>query len=221
MGTVDRGSLLEEMYRVVYEGEVHRAAAVAERALEAGLDPLECLDLGFMKALQQVGVEFGTGEKFLPELVAAAEAVQRALQVLEPRLAALRSRRQALGRVVLGTVEGDIHEIGKRIVGSLLGAAGFEVVDLGVDVPAGTFLERARELQADILGLSALLTTTMERQREVIARVRQAGLPVRVMVGGAPVTASWAEEIGADGYAEDATAAVELARRLVGVERCG
>jgi corrinoid protein of di/trimethylamine methyltransferase len=204
------------MYRVVYEGEVDRAAPVAELALASGLDPLDCLNLGFMPALERVGAEFGKGDKFLPELVAAGEAMQRALAVAGPQLAAARRDRPTLGRVLLGTVEGDIHEIGKRIVGSLLIAAGFEVLDLGVDVPATTFLERTRELRPSIVGLSALLTTTMVRQREVIEVLRQAGVRVRVMVGGAPVTPSWAEEIGADGYAEDASSAVAVARRLAG-----
>ncbi|MDQ7793235.1 MAG: corrinoid protein [bacterium] len=205
-----------EMYRVVYEGEVDAAGPAAERALAAGLDPLECVNRGFMRALEQVGREFGAGDKFLPELVAAGEAVQRALAVLQPRLQESGIRRESLGLVLLGTVEGDIHEIGKRIVGALLAAAGFEVVDLGVDVPAARFLERARELRPAIVGMSALLTTTMVRQREVIAALRRENVPARVMVGGAPVTPSWAEEIGADGYAEDASAAVDLARQLVG-----
>jgi len=213
---LERDKLLEEMYRVVYDGEVDRAALVAEQALASGLDPLDCLKLGFMPALERVGEEFGRGEKFLPELVAAGEAMQRALAVTGPQLAAARRDLPTPGRVLLGTVEGDIHEIGKRIVGSLLMAAGFEVVDLGVDVPARTFLERTRELQPSLVGLSALLTTTMVRQREVIEVLRQAGVRVQVMVGGAPVTPSWAEEIGADGYAEDASSAVALARRLTG-----
>ena len=213
---MERDKLFEEMYRVVYEGEIEQAAQVAGRGLAAGLDPLDCLNLGFMPALERVGEEFGKGEKFLPELVAAGEAMQRALAVVQPHLAAARRDRLTLGRVLLGTVEGDIHEIGKRIVGSLLIAAGFEVVDLGVDVSAATFLDRARELRPSIVGLSALLTTTMVRQKEVIDLFRQAGVRAQIIVGGAPVTASWAEEIGADGYAEDGGSAVALARKLAG-----
>jgi corrinoid protein of di/trimethylamine methyltransferase len=211
---LERDLLFGEMYRVVYEGEIEQAAEIARQGLAAGLDPLDCLNRGFMPALERVGEEFGKGDKFLPELVAAGEAMQRALEIVQPRLAAAHRDRPTLGRVLLGTVEGDIHEIGKRIVGSLLVAAGFEVVDLGVDVPAKTFVDRAREVGPSIVGLSALLTTTMVRQREVIDQFRQAGVRAQVMVGGAPVTASWAEEIGAHGYAEDAHSAVALAKKL-------
>jgi len=145
--------------------------------------------------------------------------MKAAIKVLEPELAKRQQQRQVLGKVVIGTVEGDIHEIGKTLVGTMLSANGFQVFDLGVDVKADAFIGKAKEVQADILGLSALLTTTMLNQRKVIETLQEAGLreQIKVMVGGAPVTESWAQEIGADGYAEDAVSAVALARQLIGV----
>jgi len=149
----------------------------------------------------------------------AARAMQAAMRVIEPALGASGERRASAGRVVLGTVAGDIHEIGKNLVATLLSANGFEVYDLGVDVSAAAFAAKAAEVNADLVGVSALLTTTMTGQRAVVEALGAAGLRphVKVMVGGAPVTSAWADEIGADAYAEDAIAAVDTARRLVGV----
>ncbi len=154
---------------------------------------------------------------FLPDLVMAGEAMKAATGVLEPELQKGGARRDVLGRIVLGTVQGDIHEIGKTLVSTMLAASGFEVDDLGVDVPYERFATRAREIGADIVGVSALLTTTMTGQRQVVEALDRHGLRprVKVIVGGAPVTRAWAEEIGADGYGEDAVAAVAIAKALV------
>jgi corrinoid protein of di/trimethylamine methyltransferase len=170
-----------------------------------------------MAGLNQVGEAFSCGQSFLPELVMAGEAMKAALAVLEPELQLRGTERQILGKVVLATVQGDIHEIGKSLVGTMLSSAGFQVYDLGVDVPAETIVEKVRQVGANIVALSALLTTTMVRQAEVIAALEQAGLrqEVKVMVGGAPVTRDWVEHIGADGTSQDAVGAVALARELV------
>jgi 5-methyltetrahydrofolate--homocysteine methyltransferase len=191
---------------------------LTRQALAAGLEPLAILNQGLMPGMQVVGEKFASGEYFLPHLVVAASGMQGAMALLEPALRARQQAVQKAGTVVIGTVRGDIHEIGKSLVATMLSASGFQVVDLGVDVPTEAFVAKVQETQADIVGLSALLTTTMAVQREVIEALKAAGLRerVRVMVGGAPVNQEWAEAIGADGYAEDAVGAVELAKRLLG-----
>jgi 5-methyltetrahydrofolate--homocysteine methyltransferase len=208
------------MHQAVVDGDADAAEAAARAAIEAGIPPLVAIDEGFMPGMKEVGAGFAAGDLFLPDMMLAARAMQRALGVLEPELKAAAVERTVAGRVVIGTVAGDIHEIGKNLVGMLLSTSGFEVHDLGVNVAPERFVEAVRERRADIVGLSALLTTTMTGQRTVIAALNDAGLrpPVKVMVGGAPVTGAWAEEIGADGYSEDAMGAVELAKRLMGAE---
>jgi corrinoid protein of di/trimethylamine methyltransferase len=165
-----------------------------------------------------LGDLFARGEVFLPHLVMGGDAMKAAIAVLEPELAKRQQQRRVLGKVVIGTVAGDIHEIGKSLVATMLSANGFQVFDLGVDVPVSTFVEKAREVEADIVGLSALLTTTMLNQGRVIESLQEAGLreKVKVMVGGAPVSQSWAEQIDADGYSENAIGAVALAKELMG-----
>jgi len=210
--------LFSAMRQSIVDGEAEQAADLARQALAQGLDPLAAIDQGFVPGVLYVGEQFGHGEMFLPDLVLAGEALKAAVAVLEPEMQKRGVQRQTLGKVVLGTVKGDIHEIGKTLVGAMLTAHGFEVYDLGVDVPFAQFAAKAREVGADIVGVSALLTTTMAGQRAVIQALEEADLrpQVKVMVGGAPVTRRWAEEIGADGYGEDAIAAVAVARRLVG-----
>jgi corrinoid protein of di/trimethylamine methyltransferase len=208
---------LQAMRQAVVDGDTDAAEAAAKAAIAAGIPPLVAIDEGFMPGMKEVGAGFAAGDLFLPDMMLAARAMQRALAVLEPELQKASVERTVAGRVVIGTVAGDIHEIGKNLVGMLLSTSGFEVHDLGVNVAPERFVEAAREHRADIVGLSALLTTTMTGQRTVIEALEAAGLrpPVKVMVGGAPVTGQWATDIGADGYSEDAMGAVELAKRLV------
>jgi corrinoid protein of di/trimethylamine methyltransferase len=211
----ERSDLLAAMRQSVLDGDETAAASLAREALEAGTDPLECIDKGFVPGIRRAGELWEEGEFFLPELVTAAQAMQAAMEVLRPALAA-ESLGASRGRVVIGTVHGDIHDIGKTLVGTLLSANGFEVSDEGSDVPVEHFVERARDLDADLVGASALLTTTMTVQRDLITALREAGLRARVLVGGAPVTREWAEQIGADGFADSAVGAVEEAVRLTG-----
>jgi corrinoid protein of di/trimethylamine methyltransferase len=207
-----------DMRQAIIDGDTAAAVALAERALAEGVPPLDAIDRGFVPGLTHVGEQFGAGELYLPDMMLAARAMQKAIGVLEPEMHRQATTRHVRGTVVLGTVKGDIHEIGKNLVGMMLSASGFAVHDLGVDVSPERFVDAAREHAADIVGVSALLTTTMAGQRTVVEALASAGMRpgVRVMVGGAPATAAWAEEIGADGYSEDAIAAVALAQRLMG-----
>jgi len=209
--------LYKQMAQAVIDGDDDEAAALAQKALDQGVDPLEAINKGFTAGMDVVGELYASGEYFLPDLILGGEAMKAALSVLEPALQAAGQARAVLGKVVLGTVKGDIHEIGKSLVGSMLAANGFEVYDLGIDVEAEGFVAKAREYDADIVALSALLTTTMLHQRDVIEHLSEAGLrdKVKVMVGGLPVTQAWADQIGADGFAEDAANAVTVAKRLM------
>jgi len=212
--------MADEMYQklaqALIDGEPEDAEELAKQALDQGLDPLTCINEGLTKGIQKVGELFASGEYFLPELIIGAEAMKKALAVLEPAMVGDQSR-EVVGTVVLGTVEGDMHEIGKTLVGTMLTANGFRVIDIGVDQRAEEFITAVQENNADIVGASALLTTTMLQQKKLIEALEGAKLKekVKVMVGGAPVTQSFASEIGADGYAEDAISAVDLAFRLV------
>ncbi|MCJ7668782.1 MAG: corrinoid protein [Anaerolineae bacterium] len=209
--------LFIRMTEAVIDGEKERAVTLAQEALHLEIPPLEAINKGYIVGIQKVGELFEKGDFFLPELVMGAEAMQAALAVLEPELKRRHQKRERLGSAIAGTVEGDIHQIGKRLVCTMLVANGFDVLDLGPDVAAETFIEKVRELQPDLLLLSALMTTTMPEQKSVIEALKGGGLRdrVKVMVGGAAVSPSWAEEIGADGYAENAIEAVEVAKRLV------
>jgi trimethylamine corrinoid protein len=207
--------LLHGLKQAVLDGDEETAAALARRALEAGTAALAAIEDGLAPGIREAGRLFEEGEYFLPELVTAAQAMKAAMAVLEPALAREGGAR-SLGQVVIGTVEGDIHDIGKTLVATMLSAAGFKVADEGAGVPVARFVARARDLDADLVCASALLTTTMPRQRDLVSALRAAGLRARVMVGGAPVTRSWAESIGADGFADNAAAAVTEARALVG-----
>lgn len=210
--------LFQAMAQSTIDGEPETAERLARQAIEQGVDPLEAINQGFVVGMDYVGEQFSLGEMFLPDLVLAGEAMKAAVAVLEPEISKRGTERQMLGKVVLGTVEGDIHGIGKTLVGTMLSASGFQVYDLGVNVPVETFVEKARQVDADIVGLSALLTTTMARQRDVIEALDNLGMrsKVKVIVGGAPVTDNWADEIGADGHGEDAVGAVAVAKKLVG-----
>jgi len=209
--------LLNKLAQAVIDGEPEDAEQLAREALAQGLDPLVCINKGLTPGMDRVGELFESGEYFLPDLIIGGEAMKAALAVLEPALAGDQER-EVLGRVVLGTVEGDLHEIGKTLVGTMLAANGFQVTDIGIDRPAADFVAAVKETNANLVGASALLTTTMLQQQKIIEALEEAGLrdQVKIMVGGAPVTQNWADKIGADGYAEDAVAAVALAKRLVG-----
>ncbi len=209
--------LFIRMVQAVIDGEKERAVELAQEALHLEIPPLEAINKGYIVGIQKVGELFEKGDFFLPELVMGAEAMQAALAVLEPELKRRNQERERLGSAIAGTVEGDIHEIGKRLVCTMLVANGFDVLDVGPDVAAETFIDKVRELKPDLLLLSALMTTTMPEQKFVIEALEGAGLrdTVKVMVGGAAVSPSWAEEIGADGYAENAIEAVEVAKGLM------
>jgi corrinoid protein of di/trimethylamine methyltransferase len=205
------------MRQSIIDGAPDTACDLAQRAVATGIEPLTAINEGYVPGMHAVGDQFAQGQMFLPDMMASAEAMRAAMAVLDPELKKLGTERPMAGVVVLGTTKGDIHEIGKILVGTLLSAHGFRVHDLGVDVTGEKFAAKARELSADIVGVSALLTTTMRNQRGVVEALVKAGLrsQVKVMVGGAPVTRKWAEEIGADGYAKDAMSAVALARSLI------
>ena len=205
------------MRQSVIDGAPDTATSLAQQAVSSGIAPLEAIQQGYVPGMHEVGEQFARGQMFLPDMMASAEAMRAAMSVLDPELKRLGAERPMAGVVVLGTTKGDIHEIGKILVGTLLTAHGFRVHDLGVDVSGEKFAAKAQELHADIVGVSALLTTTMRNQKSVVEAIANAGLrpQVRIMVGGAPVTRRWAEEIGADGYAKDAMSAVALARDLM------
>jgi corrinoid protein of di/trimethylamine methyltransferase len=213
--------LYTQLAQAVIEGDQELTVSLTKQALDQGVNPLEIIKQGLTPGIDVVGEKFSCGEYFLPHLVMAGNTFKAALALLEPALKAGGMARQVSGTVVLGTVAGDIHEIGKSLVGTTLLANGFVVHDLGVDVPTSKFIAAVSETGANLVGLSALLTTTMSIQRKVVQELTEAGLrdQVKVMVGGAPVSMQWAQEIGADGYAEDAVGAVALARRLVGIDK--
>jgi len=210
--------IFSQLSKSLVDGDPDATFALTKQALESGVEPMNIVKEGLIPGMNIVGEKFSSGEYFLPDLIIAADGMQKAMDLLEPELRARNQTVESAGTVVLGTVKGDIHEIGKSLVGTMLSANGFKVHDLGVDVPTETFISKVKEINPNILGLSALLTTTMTMQRDIIHALKEAGIRtgVKVMVGGAPVTRSWAEEIGADGYAEDAMGAVQLARNLVG-----
>ena len=190
-----------------------------KKTVDEGNDPLDVVN-ALTEILKEVGKKFENGEIFLVHLVAAGDAAKRAtFEVLEPLIRKRSEKRETLGKVLIGTVAGDIHDIGKNIVSMMLFTAGFEVYDIGKDVSTEDFVKKAKEIDADIVALSALLTTTLPAQREVIEALKKAGLreKVKVLVGGAPATAKWAEEAGADGYGEDAIEAIRVAKEVLGI----
>jgi corrinoid protein of di/trimethylamine methyltransferase len=206
------------MRQSIMDGAPDTAATLATEALAAGTAPIDAINNGFVPGMHDVGVLFARGQMFLPDMMASAEAMRAAMAVLDPELRRHGTERPMAGVVVLGTTKGDIHEIGKILVGTMLTAHGFRVHDLGVDVSGEKFSAAVKEFNADIIGVSALLTTTMRNQKSVIEALERSGMraQVKVIVGGAPVTRRWADEIGADGYAKDAMSAVTLARELMG-----
>ena len=210
MATADE--IYTKMRASIEEYDHDAAVAAAKEAIAAGLDPVEAVEKGFAAAIRELGQAFDRMEIFLPQLVMAADAMKAGVAVLEEALEAGGGTLQKKGVVVLGTVEGDIHDIGKTVVGAMLQANGYDVHDLGVDVPSTRFIQAAQELRADVIALSALLSTTMLFQRDVAELLRNKGLDSKyfTIVGGAPVTQQWADEIGADGYGRDAVDAVKV-----------
>ena len=203
--------------KAILEYNAKDAEDVAKRGIKEGIEPMELMKKGFIPGISQVGDRFAQGTCFLPELIQSADAMRIATEVINAAIP--ESEQQKKGKIVIGTVEGDIHDIGKTIVVSLLKANGFEVYDLGRDIPTDKFIEKADEVGADIIGTSALLTTTMEGQRKLEAALKSKKLKgkYKTMVGGAPVTQRWADRIGADAYAEDAGEAVRKAKQLLGI----
>ncbi|HRT58692.1 MAG TPA: corrinoid protein, partial [Candidatus Paceibacterota bacterium] len=206
---------LKQLYEAVVNGDAKTAHAITQQALAEGVDPLVLVNQHMIPAMDEVGRRFEASEYFVPELLIAARAMKSALDLIRPLLVARGDK--PVGRVAIGTVKGDLHDIGKNLVASLLEGGGFEVIDLGVNVPPEKFIETVREKQANIVAMSALLTTTMPAMKTTIDALKQAGVrnQVKVLVGGAPITEKYAEEIGADGYSENAVGAVALAKKVV------
>jgi 5-methyltetrahydrofolate--homocysteine methyltransferase len=205
---------LKKLYDAVLAGDQKTSVAVTQEALAAGVDPMALITDYMVPAMDEVGRRFECEDYFVPELLLSARAMKGSMELLRPLLVA--SGAQPVGRVVIGTVKGDLHDIGKNLVASMLEGGGFEVVDLGADVPPEKFIQAIQTSGANIVALSALLTVTMPSMRTTIEALKAAGVrsQVKIMVGGAPVTAQFADEIGADGYSENASSAVALARKL-------
>jgi corrinoid protein of di/trimethylamine methyltransferase len=213
--------MYQDLIDAVLAFDQDKLIELVRSALNRGQDPNRIIEDGLIPALQIVGKKFEDGEFFLVDLIAAADPVQKVVkELLEPEISSKQGTRKSYGKFVLGTVAGDIHDIGKNIVGAMLFAGGFEVFDLGKDVPAERFLAKAREMHADLVGASALLSTTLPIQREIVEAFTASGLrdKVKLIFGGAPATEQWVREIGGDGYAEDAADAVKLTKRLLGLE---
>ena len=208
---------LDKLTQAVLVGDMDAVPGLCQEAIDAGYEPMVIINEGMAPGAREAGTKFSNGEYFLPQLVLAGEAMKAGLEVLLPLLTA-DAKAQAKGSVVIGSVEGDVHDIGKNIVSSLLLANGFNVLDLGIDVPAADFVEGVKSDQANIVAMGSYMSTTLPQMSAVIEALGAAGLrdQVKVMVGGAAVTQAFAEKIGADGYGEDAAQAVELAMELVG-----
>ena len=209
-------AIYERLSTAVLEGKEERVPKLVQKALDEGLVPKDILDNGLIVGMNEVGARFKRGDMFVPEVLMAAKSMQAGLTVLRPELVA--SGAQLIGTIVMGTVKGDLHDIGKNLVGMMCEGAGFEVIDLGFNVEPEKFIEAIKEHQPNIVGMSALLTTTMRAMGHTINAIEEAGLrdQVKIMVGGAPVDAEFAERIGADGYGSNAPAGADLAKRLTG-----
>jgi len=206
---------IQTLYDAILNGNAKAAKEITQTSLAAGANPQALVDDTMIPAMNEVGRRYEANEYFVPELLIAARAMKASLELIRPLLSARGA--EPVGRVVIGTVQGDLHDIGKNLVGAMLEGAGFEVIDLGVDVSPEKFMNAAKEKNATLIALSALLTTTMHSMKAVMEKLRESGMrgKVKVMIGGAPVTQKYADEIGADGYSSNANAAVALARKLV------
>lgn len=204
---------LKMLSDAIIKGDQKTAVDVTRAALEEGTDPGTILSDGLIAGMNVIGIRFKANEVYIPEVLISARAMKMAMEVLEPKL--VEAGVQPLGKAIIGTVQGDLHDIGKNLVMMMLKGAGFDVVDLGTDVSPDAFVQKARESNAQIVGLSALLTTTMPSMEKTIRAIKEAGLSIKTMVGGAPVTQAYADKIGADGYAADAATAVDVAKTLL------
>jgi len=206
----------DELKQSIMEGDGERLTELVRRAIET-TDPLTLIEKGLMPGMTQIGNKFSEGQVYLPELLMAAEAWEEAMKIIRPRLAATGASIKKQGTIVIGTVQTDIHEIGKNIVGNLMTTAGFEVHDIGCDAPASKFIDTAQEVGADIIAASAIMSTTVPYQKDVVDLLESRGVRDKylVMVGGGVVTQEWADKIGADGYGELASDAVEVAKKLL------
>jgi len=206
---------LNQLYEAILTGNLNLSVSTTQEAIAAGVNPQEVINEYMVKAMEEVGARFESGKAFVPNLLMSARAMKGSLDLLKPLLKSDGS--QSAGKVVIGTVKGDLHDIGKNLVASMLEGCGFEVINLGVDVSSEEFIEAVKEHNADVICMSALLTTTMIYMKEVIAAVEAAGLKdkVKVMIGGAPLNQSFANQIGADGYSDNANSAVQLAKMLI------
>ena len=209
-------SILEQLSQAVIEGDIDKVKKLCQEAIERKVDPLEAITNGLAKGVKEIGDRFGRSEVFLADLIMAGEAMKVGTALLLPKVREAGMQRQSLGKVLIGTVKGDIHSIGKDIVATLMEAESFEVNNIGEDLPDEIFVDKVREYQPSILGLSSLMTVTMPAQRDVIDLLEKRALrnQVKVIIGGAPTTQKWAEEIGADGWAGDAVSATKKAREL-------
>jgi corrinoid protein of di/trimethylamine methyltransferase len=209
--------ILNQIVRAIENGESEECHAYTQDALNAGMDPLKVVDEGLSAGIKLVGEKFGKGELFLPDLMMAVEAMNRGMQLVEPELKKKKTQRQTLGTVIIGTVHGDIHDIGKSIVATMLEINGYSVHDLGVNVSTEEFINKVKKDKPQVLGLSALLSTTMREQKTVIEAAHQEGVrgDIKIIVGGAPVSAQWAKEIGADGFGANAELAVQLVNGII------
>lgn len=206
---------LQGLADALIRGKQDEVKAKVQEAVDEGVAPGTILDDGLIAGMSVIGARFKANEVYVPEVLIAARAMRAGMAILEPLL--VEAGAKPAGKIVLGTVKGDLHDIGKNLVGMLLQGGGYEVIDVGTDVSAEAFVEKARETGAEMIGMSALLTTTMPYMKEVVDAVKAAGLNgVKTMIGGAPVTQGFADEIGADGYAADAASAVEVAQKLAG-----
>ncbi len=214
---MSKQEILEQLAKAVLEGDKNSARENAQAAVDEGLDPLEAVDRGLSKGMEVVGANFESGESFLPELLMAADSFNAAMEILNPLIEANKQKISKLGTALLATVKGDMHNIGKNIVATVLETNGFEVVDIGIDQSTLNIIEAAQKHKADFIGLSSVMTTTMPYQKEVIETLSEMGLREKffVLVGGGPVTQKWADEIGADGYGETAVDAVGVAKKLL------
>jgi trimethylamine corrinoid protein len=214
---MQRDAILENLRQAILEGDANMAGASSAEALRTGMDPMEAVELGLAKGMEVVGQRFEDGAAYLPELLMAGEAFKAAMEVLDPEIRKQKRELAKVGTILLATVKGDLHSIGKNIVATVLETNGFNVIDVGVDKGALQIIEEAEKANADVIGLSALMTTTMPAQKEVIDALEELNLrdKYRVIVGGGAVTQEWADEIGADGYGKDAVAAAGLLAQLL------